>query len=51
MKARKNWTYRTDPETGLSILASKKDPKALQKIRKLADSLFKDWEKRGRLGK
>lgn len=34
------WKYGIDPDTGLNILISKKDPKALEKVKKLADDLF-----------
>lgn len=34
------WKYVIDPETGLKILKSKKDPKALEQVRQLADELF-----------
>jgi len=38
------WKYKIDPKTGLKILVSKKDPKALDNIRKMADEFFLDKE-------
>jgi hypothetical protein len=35
------WKYVVDPESGLTILESKKDLLALEKIRAMADSLLK----------
>ncbi len=35
------WEYVTDSATGLKILKSENDPEALERVRQLADALFK----------
>ena len=35
------WEYVTDVATGLTILKSEKDAKALERVRQMADELFK----------
>lgn len=35
------WSFAIDPETGLQVLEAKEDPYALEKMRKMADSLLK----------
>jgi hypothetical protein len=35
------WEYVTDAKTGLKILKSEKDPEALDRVRQIADELFK----------
>ena len=35
------WEYVTDSTTGIKILKSEKDPEALDRVRQMADELFK----------
>jgi hypothetical protein len=35
------WEYVTDSATGLKMLKSENDPEALERVRQLADELFK----------
>lgn len=35
------WEYVIEPTSGLKVLKSKKDPKALDRIQQMADDLFK----------
>jgi len=34
------WEYEIDPKIGLTVLKSKKDPYAIEKLIKLSDKLF-----------